>query len=274
MNTEKENKNKIDGGFTAWARKTLESEIFRNKPANWFKIWFYIVQKMSYKTNKINGVLYEKGEKFLKYAWIMEACRVTPDEVKHCVAWLKSPFYREGGRIQKSAPMIATRRAIGGFYVKVLTYDKYQDKNNYIFKEKPQEKPLVQELRSQAKATTYINNNNNTNKNIYIFDFEKIFSEFKSRIFENAKMENLEKEKILERLKKYSENELLQAILNFSKSDWWMKNNNFRGISWFFQSDERVEQFINLTNNSENEDNRERINSFFNKFNENKRNDK
>ena len=33
---------------------------------------------------------------------------------------------------------------------------------------------------------------------------------------------------------------------NFSQEDWWMENNSHRGLAWFFHSDDRIDQFINL----------------------------
>ena len=43
---------KIDGGATLWARQTLESDIFYNKPHVWFKIWFYLINEANHKENK------------------------------------------------------------------------------------------------------------------------------------------------------------------------------------------------------------------------------
>jgi len=54
------------------------------------------------------------------------------------------------------------------------------------------------------------------------------------------------KSKIKTRLREFSEDELLQAIDNFSGANWWMENNSKRGVQWFFHSEDRIEQFLNL----------------------------
>ena len=59
---------KIDGGATLWARQTIDSKIFFDKPHVWFKIWFYLVNKVNHKDNK----QFARGSCFMKYEWIMQ----------------------------------------------------------------------------------------------------------------------------------------------------------------------------------------------------------
>ena len=54
------------------------------------------------------------------------------------------------------------------------------------------------------------------------------------------------KNKIKQRLKDFTIEDLLKAIDNFSRNDWWIKNNSHRGIAWFFHTSDRIEQFLNL----------------------------
>lgn len=75
-------------------------------------------------------------------------------------------------------------------------------------------------------------------KKIYAFYSEKISN--RSRFTDEAKR------KIEKRLKNFREDELLQAIDKFSQDKWWMENNAHRGVAWFFKSDDRIDQFINL----------------------------
>ncbi len=105
----------IPNGATLWARQTIESEIFRNKPDKWFKIWFYIVQRANHTDTK----QFKRGSNFFKYDWIMANCGATKDQIKHCVEYLKH------------AQMIHTQKAIRGFVVSVLNYNKYQELKNY-----------------------------------------------------------------------------------------------------------------------------------------------
>ena len=106
---------KIDGGATIWARQTIDSEIFYNKPDKWFKIWFYLINKVNHTDNK----RFKEGCCFLKYDWIMNATGATKDQVKHCIAYLKA------------TSMLATRKATRGFTVEVLKYNNYQNLDNY-----------------------------------------------------------------------------------------------------------------------------------------------
>ncbi|MCK4308851.1 MAG: hypothetical protein KAW42_02630 [Candidatus Atribacteria bacterium] len=114
---------KINDGATLWARQTIDSDIFCNKPDKWFKIWFYLVNKANHKDNK----QFIRGSCFMKYEWIMEQNKATKNEVDHCIRWLKS------------AMMIATRKATQGFIVEVLDYNTFQRSKSY---------------KSETKATT------------------------------------------------------------------------------------------------------------------------
>lgn len=54
-------------------------------------------------------------------------------------------------------------------------------------------------------------------------------------------------EKIRARLKTFSVEDLKRGIDNFAADAWWMEHNGTRGVAWFFHSDTRSEQFLNLT---------------------------
>lgn len=71
---------------------------------------------------------------------------------------------------------------------------------------------------------------------------DKIGSQLKKK----PKVSQKAKEKIAIRLRNFSLKDMKDAIDNFSKDNWWMENNAHRGIAWFFKSDERVTQLINL----------------------------
>ena len=112
---------KIDGGATLWARQTIDSDIFFNKPDVWFKIWFYLVNQVNHKDDK----RFKRGTCFLKYDWIMNKTGATKNQVKHCIEYLKKD------------KMLATQKATRGFIVKVNKYNDFQTLDNY---KKPQEK--------------------------------------------------------------------------------------------------------------------------------------
>jgi len=54
------------------------------------------------------------------------------------------------------------------------------------------------------------------------------------------------KNKIFKRLEIFSEEEILEAIDNFSRDSWWVSHNAHRGIQWFFHTNDRIELFLNL----------------------------
>jgi len=80
-------------------------------------------------------------------------------------------------------------------------------------------------------------------RNFYV---EKIYKFYVSRILPGARLTKLSKEKILTRMKEYSPQELAEAIQNFSEDTWWMENNAYRGLKWFFHNEDRIEQFLKL----------------------------
>ena len=100
---------------TFWAKQTLESEIFCKKHAEWFKIWFYIVNKV----NHIETKDFKRGQGFFKYEWIVESCDTSKMRIDHCIRWLKV------------TKQIATQKATRGFVITVLNYDTYQSLQTY-----------------------------------------------------------------------------------------------------------------------------------------------
>ena len=101
---------KVSGGATLWARQTVDSEIFYDKPDKWFKIWFYIVNRVNHKEHR----KWKRGECHILYKEIMDATKATKNQVEKCVKYLKN------------AQMLATQKATRGMHVKVLKYNKYQ----------------------------------------------------------------------------------------------------------------------------------------------------
>jgi hypothetical protein len=103
-------------GLTVWARKTLDSEIFSTKPDKWFKIWFFLVNRVNYEDNS----RFKRGECFTNYKEIADITGASDNEIKHCIAWMK--------RATDHAPMITTRKATRGMVLSVVNFAEYQDK--------------------------------------------------------------------------------------------------------------------------------------------------
>ncbi|MBT6690835.1 hypothetical protein HOB10_00675 [Candidatus Parcubacteria bacterium] len=140
---------KIKGGATIWARKTSESDIFYNKPDKWFKIWFYIVNRVNHKDVK----QFKRGYGFMKYSWIQESTKATPDQIKKCIRWLKD------------MGMVSTVRSTRGVTIKVLKYDYFQTLNNYYYDIKSTT-DVTREAPEKHQRSTPINKNDNNDNNI------------------------------------------------------------------------------------------------------------
>ena len=75
---------------------------------------------------------------------------------------------------------------------------------------------------------------------------QKIFQVYISKILPGSRLTKKAKIKIKSRLEEFSMEDILKGIDNFSQDGWWMEHNAFRGITWFFYSEDRTEQFKNL----------------------------
>lgn len=86
----------------------------------------------------------------------------------------------------------------------------------------------------------------NNNKEYSIKEIERIFSLFKEKICPDSRLTREGKKLIAERLKEYSSSELETAIDNFSNHEWYMNEHGFRGVKWFFQSEDQIDTFKNI----------------------------
>lgn len=72
---------------------------------------------------------------------------------------------------------------------------------------------------------------------------------YREKIYSGARCSDYAKRKITERLEKdrFTLDQLKKAILNFSEDGFCMARNKHRGMGWFFQFEDRIERFINMT---------------------------
>lgn len=147
------------------------------------------------------------------------------------------------------------------------TGDKFGEKYikiNFLWKKKTindtkenlfVEKPNNREQTENALSTNNKNALSTNNKNDSSFtstdelskNIEKIYQHYKEKIYQ-VRLTKKGKEKIISRLKEYSVDDLLKAIDYFSTDDWYPKNCGWRGMSWFFDREDRVETFLGLKN--------------------------
>lgn len=131
-------------GATIWLRKTIESDIFYWKPDKWFKIWFFIVNKVNHKDTR----LFERGSNFTTYEEISKATRASRDQVDKFIRWARKE------------QMLATEKTTHGIIIKVLRYAEYQD---YI-KSKSDTESEIEARQKRDRSDTINNNGNNDNK--------------------------------------------------------------------------------------------------------------
>lgn len=104
-------------GATIWSRSTLDSEIFFYKPDKWFKIWFYLINVVNHKDNK----LFKRGENLVTYKDIVLATKASRNQIESFISWAKSGEH----------PMLSTRKTTRGMVIKLLNYELYQNLENY-----------------------------------------------------------------------------------------------------------------------------------------------
>jgi len=180
-------------GATLWARKTLESDIYFNKPDKWFKIWFFIVQKTNFQDNK----QFKRGECFTSYDEIRQFTGATKNEIDHCMRWLKS------------ATMVRSRKATRGMYVGVLNYKPYQDVLTY----KSDSKSDTGAKQKRNTSDTIQKNDNNENKNSLYSQLLRYWNEQDIIIHKSLTKET---KKIVDtKLKEYTLEEINTAIYNY-----------------------------------------------------------
>ena len=75
---------------------------------------------------------------------------------------------------------------------------------------------------------------------------ENIYARYMEKIHQSSRLTDRAKIKIQKRLKNYAEGDLIRAMDNFGNDKWWTENNAHRGVAWFFESDDRIDQFLNL----------------------------
>lgn len=131
--------------------------------------------------------------------------------------------------------MVDIKKSSKGSIVTIKRWNEYQEVDS-----------IVDSKKTADEQQMNTNKNNKNDKNIYKPEIEKIYSFYKKKINSKSQLTDNAKNKIKTRLNGNTQEQLLRAIENFSKSNWWMENNAHRGVAWFFNSDDRIDQFLNL----------------------------
>lgn len=218
----------IKGGYYIKARKIQNSAISKSPP-HVREIWDWILKEANHKDNSVC----KRGQCIRTYNDIREG-------LAWYIGWRKMMYSKWQCEIAmkwlKKATMLTTQKTTRGILITVLKYDLYQDPKNY-------ESHTVSHKKATRKpqTTDTINKNEKNDKNI-----NNIYLVYKEKINSGSLLTRKAKDKLKARLKTFKEDQLLKAIDNFSQADWWMENNAHRGVAWFFHSDDRIDQFLNL----------------------------
>ena len=200
---------KINGGATIWARKTIDSIIFYDKPADWFKIWFFIVNQVNHKEYRKWG----KGQGFMTYSQIMEKTKTTKNQVDMCLRFLKKE------------QMLTTHKTTRGMNVEVLNYQLYQDLNNY--KNDTENETETKPKRNRNDTINKNDKNDNNDKkergSSVSFEYSKSFLSF-WEVYPR-KVGKGEAFKVWKKVKLPALTSIVEAVEAQIKSSQWKKEN-------------------------------------------------
>ncbi len=214
---------KINGGATLWARQTIDSEIFYNKPHVWFKIWFYIVNQVNHKDDK----RFKRGTCFLKYEWIMNKTGATKNQIKHCIEYFKKD------------QMLATQKATRGFIVKVNRYNDFQTLDNY---KKPQEK----ESERNTKGTQKEHESHTINKYDKNVNNDKYDKNVKDRYMDVVFLTKIEYEKLIKELGKPLAEEYIKDLSLYIQSKGKKYKSHYATILTWHRKNKKTESIGTL----------------------------
>ena len=140
-------------------RQILNSEIWF-KPADWLKIWCYILMTVNFKDNGLPS-----WSARFTYKQIEENCRVTRSTIDHFMRWAKI------------GDMISTKKATRLFIITVANYSQYQQLEN---ESKATPKAIEKRQRGDREATLY-------NKNERMKEWKNISKDINTNVLESSK---------------------------------------------------------------------------------------
>ena len=184
----------IPGGCTLWARQTIESEIFFYKPDKWFKIWFYIVNRVNHTENR----LFKRGSALFTYEEMMFKTGATKKQIEGCVKWLEKES------------MMESRKTTRGRVRIVLNYAKFQELKNYKESAKESAKGNRRRVEGELKGVS-INKNVKNDKND-----KKTVSRFAPQQID-YELSNLLRDKIKENTPTFREPKIDSWAINIEK---------------------------------------------------------
>jgi hypothetical protein len=150
--------NFIPGGTFLTARKIFDSDLWRNRPHEWCKIWVYILGHVQFEDYKE----LKRGEGYFNFR-----------QLSRIQAFGKGVTYPQTDhflRYAKRAKMLTTRKATHGVIVLVCNYNLYQTFSNYKSEsknEKESDNVSDSDAIEKRNESDNINNNDKNGKNNY-----------------------------------------------------------------------------------------------------------
>jgi uncharacterized phage protein (TIGR02220 family) len=200
---------KIPEGCILLARKIQKSDIWKNKPSWWLKVWVYILLNVNHKDNQ----MFKRGQNFFNTDQIYYDCKlqlegIKPVTIRNVTEWLRDTEH------------IQTKNTLRGVIITVCKYEEYQNILNYKKASKTQPK-TQQETHQKHSENTPINNNDINDMNDYKEYIHEVFSYFLLKTGKKYKLTDDRRYIIKQRLKEgYTVNQMKQATDNFVLDDW------------------------------------------------------
>lgn len=136
-----------------------------------------------------------------------------------------------------------------GTVLTIVNYDSYVYAESETNKQKNENLTRNQQATNNSEEVKEVQEEKNKEKNNMSAnaDVQAVIDRYKQKILPKARTTDAAVKKIATRLKAFTVEELTTAIDNFAQDNWWMQHNAHRGIKWFFHTDDRIDQFINLS---------------------------
>lgn len=191
---------------------------------NTSRLFIHLLLKANHKSNHWRGHQIDRGS---------------------CITSLRHLSNETGLSIMQIRTAINKLKSTGELTIETTSQFSYITMNNYNEYQQGNRLPNKRITHEQHTSNTRVTTNKNDKKDNNI-KINNIYMSFKEKINSNSRLTKQAKLKLRTRLKSFTEKELLKAIDNFSKNNWWVEKNSGRGIAWFFHSDDRIDQFLCL----------------------------
>ena len=137
------------------ARKIMDSQIWRDKPSWWLKVWMYILMRVNHTDNP----QFKRGTNFFNTGTIYYDCALYNEK------GVKERTTRNVISYLRKANMITCKKTTRGIIITVINYDQYQDYTAYRGQREGQLDGQLQGLQEDSERSTISNNGNNGTTN-------------------------------------------------------------------------------------------------------------